>query len=179
MQEGVLPYRYVALPPWFYRCEVPYGFSPVTAVIVTYRDDKLKQDVWSPLLSIFLVEWFCNCARALLYEAQSGKLWWLPSDAREGIRTLGLFTVLNAIHSVPLLDQLLREVELIHWEAVDGRNRLVSMSSNGFTLVYGSGDLAPIQAEAWKTNLTPDLYVAEDPERPGYSVGGRWGEVDK
>lgn len=72
-----------AMPSWWGEVEVPYGFHNEMALLVAYVTLAHLDGATEVALSS---EWKYIVARQLLYEARSGRLWWLPVRVGKDMR---------------------------------------------------------------------------------------------
>lgn len=177
-QNHAVASRYLDLPSWWSSVEVPYGFYNLIPFLVIYRSTVLVHNY--PFADVFLrSEWALSVAVHLMYEARSGKLWWIPFEVRQDIIRLQL-TDSSSVNDPAeaearrQLAQLIGYVNSLAWSRIPRDGSLTGYPDmgtfelsggidpdriNGITPVHRGADWVIFDAEEWCLHLPDEYFV--------------------
>ena len=181
--------RYLGVPTWWHEVEVPYQFLAPMPCVVAYCAHLWRHPEKVPGADVMLrSEWAFRCAEHLLLECCAGRLFWIPHQLREDIRSLGLhreFTGMTGAQKLwpGRLNKVLRLIDRIAWSRLPedgifpelpelprkfaGANPLQPSAVGFVTPVFETPDWVAFDAEAWTTWLPPPYWVeGSDTENP-------------
>ena len=168
------------------RSGSPYGFCNTMLYIITYAGRIYQQSTGEAIWDVMLrSEWAFSAAIHLLYEARSGRLWWIPHQVREDIRSLSLEDPRVATGDTPSdeeerrvlnqLNSLLKQIDGLAWAKIPRDGNLKGYPDmgeefacsggsdphrlNGVTPVHEGADWVIFDAERWIVHLPRDYLV--------------------
>ena len=173
--------RYSSLSLWWRDVEVPYCFLNVMPCIVAYSSCLFHATVSLITNCRLRSECALSVATHLMYEARTGRLWWIPFAVRNDIRCLGLhLSGPNDLATVRTgrerLGQLLGFIGSLAWSKIPRDGTRLSVypnlgnefacsggdspsSLNEITPVHEGADWVIFDAERWCLHLSDEYFV--------------------
>lgn len=114
-----LPHRYIRLPTWWSRWEVPQGCWADLGPTPAYLGTRIIQDPSSGWWSVVLTEWVTHVAAFLLWEVyDTHRLWWIPYMVLESILYLDLSIPLGGAANYAEVRDLMEVLSRVSWNDV-------------------------------------------------------------
>lgn len=154
-RRDAMEIRYPAYPSWWGPYEVPYGCRAELPPVLYYASSKLLRGPDDPSWLIFRAEWAMNVLEDVVYQARSGRLYWVPPALRDDMRTLGISSLLERCsRSVQVeAEQLINFIDRIRWSDVPAVQRFIPGYAGDWTPVFANGDFVWFDAANWRPDL--------------------------